>query len=79
MKLLRIAGDISAHIVGYYPPNHTQEYTEDSEGGSGCFFSEMCTKCEQSAQLPSHLTTVRHVVVRVGKKLKFVLPLCLLN
>jgi len=55
------------YIEGYYPTSHTKEYTEDSEGGSGCFFSELCTKCEKSAELPSHVTGVRHVIVRIGK------------
>jgi len=55
------------YAEGYYPVSRTNEYTEDSEGGSGCFFSELCTKCEQSAKLPSHITGVRHVIVRIGQ------------
>jgi len=55
-------------VEGYYPPHRTKEYTEDSDGGSGCFFSELCTKCEESAALPSNVNSVRHVVVRIGKQ-----------
>lgn len=53
-------------FVGYYPPSRTETYDEDSLGGSGSFLTELCTHCEKAAMLPSEISAVRHVIVRVG-------------
>ncbi|XP_066459802.1 epimerase family protein SDR39U1 [Eleutherodactylus coqui] len=38
--------------VAYYPPSGTQQYSEDSPGGSGDFLSTLVKKWEDAAELP---------------------------
>nr|CAG4641761.1 EOG090X07KR [Eurycercus lamellatus] len=56
---------ISTSGVGYYPPSPDKEYTEDSEGGKGDYFSELCKDWETAAKLPPG-TNTREVIVRTG-------------
>nr|CAG4645581.1 EOG090X07KR [Lynceus sp. MCZ IZ 141354] len=52
--------------IGYYPPSKTAEYSEDSPGGKGDFFAQLCTQWEEAAKLPPSETQVRQVVIRSG-------------
>nr|CAG4637075.1 EOG090X07KR [Ceriodaphnia reticulata] len=56
---------VSASGVGFYPPHPSKEYTENSEGGKGDYFAELCTDWEASAKLSSG-TGVRRVTIRSG-------------
>ncbi|XP_044278351.1 epimerase family protein SDR39U1 [Varanus komodoensis] len=50
--------------VGYYPPSHSAEYTEESPGGDFDFFSRLVSHWEAAAKIPGDAT--RQVVVRSG-------------
>nr|CAG4651042.1 EOG090X07KR [Simocephalus serrulatus] len=54
---------VSTSGVGYYPPHPSKEYTEDSEGGKGDYFAELCTEWEAAAKLPAG-SEVRQVIIR---------------
>lgn len=51
--------------LGFYPPHPSKEYTEDSEGGKGDYFAELCTEWEAAAKLPAG-SDVRQVIIRSG-------------
>lgn len=51
--------------VGYYAPNETAEYTEESPGGEGDFFAELCRDWEDASKLHSSVKC-RRVIIRSG-------------
>lgn len=56
---------VSMSGVGYYKPDPTAQYDEDSAGGDFDYLSELCTAWEAAANLPPSLN-IRQVIVRSG-------------
>ncbi|KAK7114925.1 epimerase family protein SDR39U1-like [Littorina saxatilis] len=56
---------VSMSGVGYYKPDPTAEYDEDSPGGDFDYLSELCTAWEAAAKLPSSVSC-RQAIVRSG-------------
>lgn len=53
-------------FAGYYKPDPTAEYDEDSPGGDFDYLSELCTAWEVAAKLPSSVSC-RQAIVRSGQ------------
>ena len=51
--------------VGYYPPNETAEYNEESNPAASDFFSQLCHDWEKSGNLSDQIPT-RRVIIRSG-------------
>jgi len=59
---------VSAHAEGIYPRSHHKTYDDhyQPESKEGNYGQQLCYDWEKSAMLPSDVTDVRHVGVRIG-------------
>ena len=64
MFILTVFQTLSS-FPGFYPPDPSSHYTEESEGGRGDYLAELCRRWEEAAQLGCD-ADVRHAVVRIG-------------
>lgn len=64
MCSLQYVGVYHYFIAGFYPPSHTNEYTEASEGGDD-WLAKLAVDWENAGTLPENIPT-RRVIIRSG-------------